>query len=831
MAIPLVPARVLVRPEKGRDRERIQAALDLVSTLPTDADGFRGAVLLAPGAYQLDGTLRLRASGVVLRGSGAGESGTVLIGAPESRDTLIEIEGHCEHVEAEQARRQIVEYAPVGSRRLKLDSAEGLTPGMRVRVNRPCTTEWISMLGMASFSGWRPQDRISWAPRSRDLFWEREVVAVEDTTLVLDAPITTALDPVLGGGSVAPCSFPGRISRVGVENLRCLAAPQRPPERDEEHAWVAVSLDKVENAWVRQVDALYFAGNAILVLSGARSVTIEDCAAREPVSELAGYRRRSFAIGGELVLVQRCRSEQGLRDFTTLFTASGPNVFLQCRAEGALGYSGPDESWASGVLYDSVVIRGNALRFLNLGPNAQGAGWTAANSVLWNCEATEIQVQSPPEAGNQAYGCKGMVAADSLHYDASRMPFRPFVRGGAVSPGSLYLAQLAERKGLDQASALVRTDIAISPQGVALLSDDQVPQSQPRKLRLLELKDGRFTIAGEPAYKEAVNWSWFRGHMAHPLAPAYGPAITRFGAGRMGPGLTDRLEAVVEAIPPGAAFLHHYGLWYDRRRINHNFYGSPELTAEDVTPPHMEQPWARSGQGTDWNGLSKYDLTRFNPWYFKRVKAFADLCDEKGRILHHYFYFQHAIQESRSHYVDFPWRPVNCLQDTGLPDENPAGRTFYDLSSPVRRELHRLYIRHCLEVLKDNRNVIYSLDPEYSGPLDFVQFWLDTLADWQKETGRKVFVSLEVPKAQLDVLLKDPVRRPLLSAIRFHYWFYRNDGTLFAVEGGLNTAPREQLNAAGPLNRAGDAGWRYRAYREYRDAHPDLVILGQTGEK
>ena len=87
-------------------------------------------------------------------------------------------------------------------------------------------------------------------------------------------------------------------------------------------------------------------------------------------------------------------------------------------------------------------------------------------------------------------------------------------------------------------------------------------------------------------------------------------------------------------------------------------------------------PWARSGQGRDWNGLSKYDLTRFNPWFFRRVKDFADRCDAQGRILYHNFYFQHALQETRAHYVDFPWRPVNCLQDTGMPDENPAGSTI-----------------------------------------------------------------------------------------------------------------------------------------------------------
>ena len=43
-------------------------------------DGFRGAVLLRAGYYRLATPLRIQASGVVLRGEGMGDTGTVLIG-------------------------------------------------------------------------------------------------------------------------------------------------------------------------------------------------------------------------------------------------------------------------------------------------------------------------------------------------------------------------------------------------------------------------------------------------------------------------------------------------------------------------------------------------------------------------------------------------------------------------------------------------------------------------------------------------------------------------------------------------------------------------------
>src|SRR5207253_1627126 len=93
VAIPRAPVKIVVAPEGASDGERIQAALDRVAALPRDARGLRGAVLLLPGRFVINGRLRLGVSGVVLRGSGDGENGTVLIAAGTSRRTLIEIGG------------------------------------------------------------------------------------------------------------------------------------------------------------------------------------------------------------------------------------------------------------------------------------------------------------------------------------------------------------------------------------------------------------------------------------------------------------------------------------------------------------------------------------------------------------------------------------------------------------------------------------------------------------------------------------------------------------------------------------------------------------------
>ena len=77
VVLPRVPVALNVQPSGGDDTAAIQHAIDEVSTMPIH-DRWHGAVLLAPGVFQCSGVLNIKASGVVLRGSGAGDNGTTL---------------------------------------------------------------------------------------------------------------------------------------------------------------------------------------------------------------------------------------------------------------------------------------------------------------------------------------------------------------------------------------------------------------------------------------------------------------------------------------------------------------------------------------------------------------------------------------------------------------------------------------------------------------------------------------------------------------------------------------------------------------------------------
>jgi hypothetical protein len=856
--IPDVPVRVIVPVQKGDATLRIQSALDYVASLPLDKNGFRGTVLLEKGHHEISGSLTITSSGVVLRGGGMNGSGTVLTGTGQSRETLIRIAGKNNRENGKTCSLTDA-YVPVNAKKIQVSSPHTFKAGDWVTIHRPSTKAWIQALGMEEFggeSGW-----LGWKPGERDLQWDRQITSVEGSSILLNAPLTTALDTTYGGGTIAVYHWPGRITNVGIENVVCRSAYDESNPKDEDHRWMAIIMENVRDAWVRQVTFEHFAGSAIALFETASCVTVEDCISHKPVSEIGGQRRYTFFTSGQQTLFQRIYSEYGYHDFATGFCAAGPNAFVQCESHLPYSFSGAVDSWASGVLFDIVNVDGQSLGFLNRRQDAQGAGWSAANSMLWQCTAARIDCYRPPTANNWAFGAWSQFAGDGHWSDPNNH----------IRPRSLYYAQLADRlekevsqrahllpmeteasssPSVEQAGALTakskepvlslqdwigrssrRHPIPVDAPGVKTI--DQLGYKKtitPTQTTPLKITNGWLVNKNTVVTGKRQDVAWWRGDIRPFEAQKANPHITRFVPGRTGTGLTDDLEQVTDQMKKNqvVALEHNYGLWYERRRDDHERVRRMD---GEVWPPFYELPFARSGKGTAWDGLSKYDLTRYNTWYWARLRQFANLADEKGLVLVQQHYFQHNILEAGAHWADFPWRPANNINDTGFPEPPPyAGdkrifmaEQFYDIDHPVRKQLHRAYIRKCLDNFIENSSVIHLISAEYTGPLHFVQFWLDVILEWEKETGKNALIGLSVTKDVQDSILADPVRNSAVDLIDIRYWHYRGDGTSYAPQGGKNLAPRQHARLVKPGRSPFEQV--YRAVREYRLKYPGKAVV------
>lgn len=857
-AIPTATVKIVVPLVEGDATPYIQRAIDMVSAMQPGKDGLRGAVLLEKGTYQVSGTLKIAASGVIIRGSGMGADGTKIFATGLDRIGVIRFLG--KNDKTQQAAVAITDtYVPVNAMQLTLADASGFKVGDKITIQRPSTKEWIETLKTVEFGG--GESALGWKPGTRDIFWDRKITAINGSTITFDAPITTALDAKFGAATVAKYNWNGRIAQVGVENLKLESDFHKDNVKDEYHRWTAICLENVEDAWVRQVVFEHFAGSAVNVLSTAKRITVEDCKSLAPISEIGGERRNTFLTTGQQTLFQRLYSEYGYHDFAVGFCAPGPNVFVQCQSYLPFSFSGAYDSWASGVLFDIVNIDGQALSYLNRGQDGQGAGWSAANSVFWQCSAARVDNYQPPTAQNWAFGTWAQFSGNG-YWDMSNEQ---------IQPRSLYYAQLKDRVGNSvdartfvlpvetEASSSPPVDVALKLTKLAYkpaltLSEyiDSATERNPiptakgqaklvtsegfhrsntiQTAGVMAVKNGWLTRGNEIVLGDRQDVPWWNGS-----ARPYGLKntkfhITRFVPGREGNGLTDNLDEITDSMQNGSIKIldHNYGLWYDRRRDDHERIRRMD---GEVWAPFYELPFARSGQDKAWDGLSKYDITKYNLWYWDRLKTFANLADQKGLVLIHENYFQHNIIEAGAHYADFPWRTANNINSTGFPEPVPyAGdkrifmaEQFYDISNEHRRAIHKAYIRKCLENFDGNSGVIQLIGAEFTGPLHFVQFWIDTIKEWEKETGKHPIIGLSVTKDVQDAILADPERANVVDLIDIRYWHYQADGTAYAPQGGQSLAPRQHARLLKPKKTSFEEV--YRAVSEYKTKFPEKAVI------
>jgi hypothetical protein len=458
VALPDVPVVMTIGPSGGDDSAAIQAAIDQVSAKPL-VNGVRGALLLEAGAYRSSRPLTIAASGVVLRGSGAGPDGTV-IDLTDASHIFLLITG-ASGAQGSGPKASITDdYVPSGTRSFSVDDASAFKVGDAVLIDRPVTAAWISYLGMDKLI----RDGVvqTWMTPGNLTTWERTITAIEGNKVTLDVPLSDSFDAAYvkpPGGTMQKYAAPGRISQVGLENFR-VTAPLRTAAQasDPGHGGSQfVEATNLEDSWIKglvghnTVEGIHLEG-------GCTRITIEDTVIEhDPTDYFTSSAPFDFNINAQRVLIQRSASKGGNKIFfVATHHAAGPNAVLDFQGTGTDSHIQPHLRWATGLLVDRTVTdspgtgASSAIGFMNRGTAGGGHGWSVAWAVCWNCTAQTILNQQPPGAMNWVIG--GM-STPSPPTNAPGVPGAPMPNGifesntAAVAPSSLYLAQLCDRLG------------------------------------------------------------------------------------------------------------------------------------------------------------------------------------------------------------------------------------------------------------------------------------------------------------------------------------------------------------------------------------------------
>ena len=436
------PVVVTVAAAAGDSTARIQAAIDQVARLSLQPSGFRGTVQLSPGDFEIAGQLRIATSGVVLRGSGtAGSSQSRLIATGTSTRDLIAIGDAAARRSYQGSKIAIAdERVPVGATSFAVTSTTGLAVGQAINVNWTSNQAWIEANGMDQLDN-------PWLPGQRQQNSDRIITRIEGSRVFLDAPITSAIDTVYGGGTIQRYAFPGRITHVGIENLVGQSLATR-DESNEDRAWSFIGVGAAEHVFVRDIEARHFVYAAVDAKSDSKFVTVANASSVEPAGLVTGSRRYTYNVNGQLAIVTGSTAAEGRHDFVTGSNVTGPSVFVDGVATVAKNDVGPHHRWASGILFDNIDVSGSAINVRDRGNMGTGHGWAGANTVIWNSAADSFIVQNPPTAQNWLIGSEGRLVTEGGKtgtYDSLGTRVSLGDPGGNPAD-SLYLAQLQERR-------------------------------------------------------------------------------------------------------------------------------------------------------------------------------------------------------------------------------------------------------------------------------------------------------------------------------------------------------------------------------------------------
>lgn len=447
-------------PQSGDNTAYINNAIAAAASVTPDQNGIRGVIFLSKGNYQINGTIRVNVSGVILRGAGSSSdpnSSTILqaVGNSPAKRTVLVAGGGSTSGWSKRGNYQsniTDNFVKVGSREFSVASTAGLQVGDNIVIYSPCTSAWVNSVGGGA-TGNDPR----WVANEIPLVFNRVIKAINGLKVTIDAPVFNHLNKSLAQAYIYQVERGAIRTQIGLENFRVDIRNWTNPEADENHAWEGVGFVQAEDCWAKNVVSLHF-GHAGFRFNTAARITVDNCKALDPVATITPERRYNFNFEDRCtnILLQNCEANKGRHAYVSNGTSTVSGiVVLNCKAIDNYTSSEGHRKWTMGMLFDNFTSTGfipgdgRVLGLYSRGDYGTAHGWSLAHSVAWNCRVGNgsITVQSPPTARNYVIGGSGRVNTSVPFPQYGTGYVEGFNRAGQLSPASLFTQQLLDRKG------------------------------------------------------------------------------------------------------------------------------------------------------------------------------------------------------------------------------------------------------------------------------------------------------------------------------------------------------------------------------------------------
>jgi hypothetical protein len=199
--------------------------------------------------------------------------------------------------------------------------------------------------------------------------------------------------------------------------------------------------------------------------------------------------------------------------------------------------------------------------------------------------------------------------------------------------------------------------------------------------------------------------------------------------------LQDNGHRLVDVQDPPPAF--DYGAYLDLlTKHHHNFFRlwrweSPKWTDEHPvvkTKYCQPHPWVRSGPGLAGDGKPKFDLTRFDPEYFDRMRSRIIAARDRGIYVAVQLFEGWELQFTDA-WVCHPFNRTNNIQEVDADASGNGKGTDYNTLqvTPMGKKVLGLqadYVRKVIDTVNDLDNVLYEACNEAGGDSTDWQYYV-----------------------------------------------------------------------------------------------------------
>jgi len=140
-------------------------------------------------------------------------------------------------------------------------------------------------------------------------------------------------------------------------------------------------------------------------------------------------------------------------------------------------------------------------------------------------------------------------------------------------------------------------------------------------------------------------------------------------------------------------------------------------TNQDTVLKVAPHPWVRTGPGEALDGKPKFDLTKFNPEYFRRLRTRAIAAGERAIYLSIMLFEGWGMQFAPNSWKAHPLHPANNVNGTnGDQNGDGNGLEVHTLVQPAVTAIQEAYVAKVVDTVNDLDNVLYEISNENHPP-------------------------------------------------------------------------------------------------------------------